>query len=423
MKRISALILALLLLLSLAACAGSENSEKEKQIEKVLGEVEQLPVDFASNIERLGALGGDVLRGTVHSSSDEISCELAISSYLSEAEGSIVFADYTIYTEAKLQSGEKYPMTIHGLLVGTSQELGEGEYLLHYIGGNFELSVDAQDAQSVRERLAEAFEAKLSELNQSGIFHSGLSRSDEKLFLSLVRGKRVWLSSEGSVWESLEIRAEAKAVYDADSGTFKTMKYRPTSTVTSEDGCCIQTFDSDGRLETETRYDSETRAVEMVSRYVYPGDGTWERYDTHYDVSTGSVRWEGYECCPGDVDNEGIPRSNEEWRESWAKIYDNPDGSISEENRNNRDGTFIQIEYDETGVIRCRKQYDAAEDPDRGYGNLLWREDYFNGVLCRKTMYGDAGEEDILWIEEYDENGDTLSREEYDENGVPHRVK
>lgn len=407
MKKILALLLCAVMLLSLAACAGDEmpdNAEQKKSLEKVFGDVTALPMELDTCVERLG---DKTMRGMVETTDEEVSYEIIIGAYSPEAEVSPVLMAFSYTSEAELSTGETYPMTTRGLIVGTAESGMADEYKLHFVGGNFEASVEAEDAQSVFAQLAADMEAGLATMEDSE-----LSEEDLALYLALARGEKVWISSDSAVWEGLELYADAKVSYDTQNRTFQMMKIQPNVNSGGElvEGeYRVRTFDSNGRLETETYTSPNTGMVIRTWRYSYPSDGVWERYGTEDHGIAGTA--ELYECYHGKVDGEGIPQKDGKAFKSWEKYY-NVDGSLESEEADNEDGTRLQTYYDENGAPRSKtmlrwESWTGEDGMSFGASQIIiWEEQYENGVLAYRVDWSeDQATKDV---KEYSREGEIV---------------
>lgn len=231
-KRGLLILTALLCVLALAACTGGKQQAYE-EVQKVLGTPEELPFDLAAVKERLGE---ELICGKLESNDTEESYEIAIGK-------NVVAVYYALDSELELANGDTYPITARGLLVGKAETRAQNEFSLTFLGGNLEMTIEAEDVQGVTAQ----FVADLEATFDSDEFATELSQTDRAVYLSFAQGKKVWASAQSFLWRGLITFDEKTTIlFDASNATFRKEDKNAQK--------CVRTYYPDGSLESETYY-------------------------------------------------------------------------------------------------------------------------------------------------------------------------
>lgn len=400
MKRIATLVFAMLLLVSLAACTDS-HADAQKKIEKVLGDVTQLPMELEQSRERLGS---STISGKVESKDNDTVYEAAIGS-------NVVLFSITTTTEMEMRNGDEYPVTVRALCVGTAKKEKNNRYQLYMIGGNFTLTFDTDDAQNVADRFASDIEDAFTQ----GELDEELPENEIDLWKNFARGEKVWATSETYLWEVFaDLDSDLTVTYDADTGSFRFAAKQSVGDSWEE------TYYPDGRLKSKFYYSEGSGGLYLEEYYSYPEEGGTELSFTHYSFSNlEQVSSEGWYYYAGELDDGICPTKG------WDKHYS--DGTISHESSYYEDGTQLYTSYDPWGRLDWRTLYGAAES--QGKTAIIWEESYEEGVLSHrreivdenttvtKYYYSDGSISGQEKCEGKREDGCYITWEYYNENG------
>lgn len=394
-KTLTLFLVTTLCVLTLISCADNR-SQLRQEAENVLGNLEELPIELASVKERLGE---DLICGKLESDDEEESYEIAIGM-------GVAVVDYTLRSEIEMLNGETYPMMVRALFVGTAVTSIGNEFLLNFIGGNFELTLEAENVQNVTEQ----FVADLEETFSGDEFDIELTETDKAVYLSFARGKKVWASVQSFLWESVvDLKAKTILTYDESGGIFR-MENNDGNTQK-----CDRTYYPDGKLESETYYDYDKKNISEKRNYAYPENGGTEVSYVYYYSDNQNVMEEGYAYYLGAENKSERPMKG------WKKYYD-VNGCLLIDALIQEDGTDISTYYVD-GIIRsksmCRYRSDSNES------EKVWEEEYENGV---RVSYMEWLDENTMVFENYYGDGtiyfrrkiegDYVTYESFDENGV-----
>lgn len=363
MKRLLYLVLALFIVLSTAACSNSTTSDKqvEKEIEKVLGDYKQLPMDIDDIKEKLS---DNVLVESSAATDDEDTKNTTIV----VGDGVVLYSSAT-EDVAKSANGSEFSYKVTVIHLGSATEGKDGAYSLHFIGANITMEIGASDSEAVRQEL-------LSQIDQME-----LSGEDASLMKDLINGKQIYASTSSNLWELYsEVSVDVQATYDAETNSF-VIKEEDTYDEML-DQYCYELVDFKGRVSERVYYkidDSGTKWITEKYEFTYLSNGSVKEHSVSYYEYTDQI-WTEDEYLKIDESIGG---------RLWSREYLD-DGTLSVESYIDENGNDVLIEYFNDGSISC-KRISLPSASDDQPGEEIYSEEYASpGKLWRKFIKDDT---------------------------------
>lgn len=375
MKRLLCLFITLFVVLSIAACSKSAESDEQvqKDIEKVLGDYKQLPMDIDDIKEKLS---DNVLVESSAAAGEEGTKNLTIV----VGDGVALYSS-EIKDVAKRANGSEFSYKVTVIHLGSATEGNDGSYNLHFIGANITMEIDATDLEAIRQEL-------LGKIDQME-----LSSGEASLMKDLINGKQVYASTSSYLWEVYsELSVNVQITYDAETGSF--VKRKEDTYDEMMDQYCSELFDIKGRVIERVYYkldDSGTKWTTEKYELTYLSDGTAKKHSIHYYEYSTQMESEGEYLDFADTPTKTL----------WYRTY-REDGTPEAEMYYDESDNYVGIEYFDDGAL-LRKTIRAGVGVDGNVpGEEIYSEEYASPGVLRKKFIKDGTK---ITEEFYFENG------------------
>lgn len=392
MKRVLAMVLSLFIILSFAACSPQQNSAGE--VEKVLGEVQNLPVDIDAATAQIG-------KNFVKYTSQN------------EGEALAVIEDAVLYKTQRTEneeteSGLAFSYTITSLCIGSGEASDGGTLKISFVGVRVEMKVESDDVTAAKDYLRTQID-------------SAATSESVKKYNELIDGKTIYVTGDSELWNSFVFDTEIEAVCDKEKGSFEIKYNGPANRLIYD-----TTYDDQDRVIKEIAYyydEAGKKYTESIEENSYSEDGTVHSKRTVYfsyteRISLYSETIDSKEITKleyynnGNLKREYYDYSKSEEEENFAEINYYENGNKSTEAYFDDNGDRIEISYRKDGTmldkyvnLECvyddrREQLPLKEVLEDGsWVERTYDEDYLatekwytkSGVLTSETSFYKSG--------------------------------
>lgn len=236
MKKFASIFLVVLVLISMAACSNSTVSDEQaqKDIEKVLGDIENLPLDFEMAVTQID-------KEAAKYTSEESKGDEKIALY----DGAAVYSTSRMETDY-FKDGEAFTYKISYLYFGTSEQ-NDDKYAITFASAKMSIEIVDGDAEEVREHL------------KNQINFAPISETAKSEYKKCIDGNELFVTRSSYLWESFsDIKEEMCASVDSAANTFE-----------------IYFIGEPGRLYDDVIFDENEKPLK-TSKYYFDENG--ERY-------------------------------------------------------------------------------------------------------------------------------------------------
>ena len=364
----------------LCACSGNVISkiEANESLEKVFGDVKELPMDIADVKEKLS---DDVIVSSDKQENSKDSTEIVV------GDGVVLY--HTVSeTSATSPSGHRYSFTIEVMHFGGAEIKEDNQCTMRFVGANVTMTIESDKKDEIKAELLAMLE------------NEDFSAEVVTVWKDLFDEKKVYVEAGSDAWDIYtQVEEEIQTTYDEELGTFWATEEPEYDEMYGQYSYDVKDFS--GRVKERYYYKVDESGKKWTTEYyeyTYLANGDVKKYSVSYYDFTEQIWSE--DVYIGAPDAGGLA--------FWSKSY-RDDGSKEHEQYYNDDGNYVIIEYFNDNSINSKRiclppSVDDGEGLKEIYseeyaspgilfekwfvdGNLFTRENYFpNGALMEKMV-------------------------------------